>query len=84
MDKFARLVAARGLGVEEGHICRHEEVHAAGNEVKVHVLAPEGLAVDVHDELGLAVDLEMAALEVGDEVCQLADSGPWRTCRRAG
>ena len=65
MDKFARLVAARGLGVEEGHIRRHEEVHAAGDKVKVHVLAPEGLAVDVHDELGLAVDLKMVALEAG-------------------
>ena len=71
MDKFARLVAACGLGVEEGHIRRYEEVHAAGDEVEIHVLAVERLAVDVHDELGLAVDLKMVALEVGDEICQL-------------
>mgnify|MGYP007030343202 CR=1 FL=1 len=71
MDKFARLVAARGLGVEEGHVRRHEEVHAAGDEVEVYVLAPERLTVDVHDEILLAVDLEMTALEMGDEFFQL-------------
>lgn len=54
-------------GVEEGHVRRHEEVHAAGDEVEVYVLAPERLTVDVHDEILLAVDLEMTALEMGDE-----------------
>ena len=71
MDKFACLVAARGLGVEEGHICRHEEVHTAGDEVEIHVLAVERLAVDVDDDLVFAVDLEVVALKVRDVLFQL-------------
>ena len=43
----------------------------AGDEVEVYVLAPERLTVDVHDEILLAVDLEMTALEMGDEFFQL-------------
>lgn len=71
MDKFARLVAARGLGVEEGHIRRHEEVHSAGDEVEIHVLAVERLAVDVDDDLVFAVDLKVVALKVRDVLFQL-------------
>lgn len=72
MDKFACLVAACGLGVEEGHIRRHEEVHAAGDEVEIHVLAVERLAVDVDDDLVFAVDLEVVALKVRDVLLQFA------------
>lgn len=72
MDKFACLVAACGLGVEEGHIRRHEEVHAAGDEVEIHVLAVERLAVDVDDDLVFAVDLEVVTLKVRDVLLQFA------------
>ena len=42
-----------------------------GMRSKFTCFAPERLTVDVHDEILLAVDLEMTALEMGDEFFQL-------------